>query len=159
MSQFRFCEHRTTEMRWRNRTVGLIGVQCLECGDNTRRGWVPHIEARQQIDDLTTLADWAEIDASDKRPETVDLFPIENDYKADRRVEKAEYDEYLASDAWKRRRQKVIERANGMCEGCLTEPARDVHHRTYKHFKQEFAFELLALCRQCHTRVHARSQK
>lgn len=64
------------------------------------------------------------------------------------------YDDYLRSDDWKRRAAKILNRANGICEGCLTNPASDVHHLTYAHLGQEFAFELVALCRPCHARVH-----
>lgn len=68
------------------------------------------------------------------------------------------YDDYLRSDAWKRRAAKVISRANGVCEGCLTKAAAEVHHQTYAHLGNEFAFELLALCEACHRRYHQGAQ-
>jgi len=64
------------------------------------------------------------------------------------------YDDYLRSDRWKRRSAKIMERAKGTCEGCLTNPATEVHHLTYAHIYQEFAFELVALCGACHDRIH-----
>lgn len=64
------------------------------------------------------------------------------------------YDDYLRSDAWKRRAAKILNRAQGICEGCLTNPASEVHHLTYAHLGREFAFELVALCRACHARIH-----
>lgn len=65
-----------------------------------------------------------------------------------------DYSTYLASPEWRRRREKVMHRANGICEGCLTNQATEVHHRTYDHIGNEFAFELIALCDHCHSRLH-----
>lgn len=64
------------------------------------------------------------------------------------------YDDYLRSDDWRRRAAKIMKRAAGLCEGCLTNPPAEVHHLTYAHIGNEFAFELVALCRSCHGRVH-----
>ena len=64
------------------------------------------------------------------------------------------YSDYLRSDAWKRRAAKIMQRANDVCEGCLTNRASEVHHLTYAHLGCEFAFELVALCRSCHARIH-----
>jgi len=35
-----------------------------------------------------------------------------------------------------------------------SEPATEVHHLTYQHVGHEFLFELVAICRECHTRWH-----
>lgn len=67
---------------------------------------------------------------------------------------RAEYDDYLRSDAWKRLRSRVMARANNTCEGCLERKAEHVHHLTYEHIGNEFAFELRALCEPCHIRLH-----
>jgi len=65
-----------------------------------------------------------------------------------------EYGDYLRSPRWRDLRAKVLARAGGLCEGCLTTPAVQVHHLTYEHIGNEFAFELRALCDQCHHRLH-----
>ena len=67
---------------------------------------------------------------------------------------RAAYSDYLRSPEWRRRRDKIIERANGKCEGCLTNSASEVHHLSYDHLGAEFAFELVALCSPCHHRWH-----
>jgi len=64
------------------------------------------------------------------------------------------YDKYLMSDEWAVVRIKVLARANHKCEGCLERPAVLAHHTTYEHVGNEFLFELLALCQECHDRVH-----
>lgn len=70
---------------------------------------------------------------------------------------RAEYADYLRSPEWKRKAAKVMERAHQTCEGCLSRPADDVHHLTYAHIRNEFAFELVALCRDCHARYHGKA--
>ncbi len=72
--------------------------------------------------------------------------------------EKYQYSEYLRSEEWAQKREKVLARAKYTCEGCLEERATEVHHTTYEHKYEEFCFELLALCRKCHSRVHGRDE-
>ena len=66
------------------------------------------------------------------------------------------YDDYLRSDHWRGLRAKIMRRAGGQCEGCLSAPADHVHHRTYENRGNEFAFELIAVCQACHERLHQR---
>ena len=54
-----------------------------------------------------------------------------------------------------KKRTKVLERANEVCEGCGLKRATQVHHLTYMHRFNEFLFELVAVCDQCHERLHA----
>lgn len=67
----------------------------------------------------------------------------------------ARYEAHLASPEWQALRAKVLKRANGWCEGCGDRPAVDIHHLTYEHLGNEFLWELRAVCRRCHERVHA----
>lgn len=64
------------------------------------------------------------------------------------------YSDYLASDAWRNRRALVLKRARNVCEGCGVQPATQVHHLSYKHVCNEFLFELVAVCDECHDRIH-----
>jgi 5-methylcytosine-specific restriction endonuclease McrA len=66
----------------------------------------------------------------------------------------AEYASYLRSPAWKAKREKVLTRANGHCEGCGENTATQVHHLTYQNIYKEFLWELVAICDDCHDRVH-----
>jgi hypothetical protein len=76
-----------------------------------------------------------------------------------RRRDRAEwwewYDDYLKSEEWARRWQKVLERACGICEGCRERRAQHIHHLTYKHAGNELLFELVALCWACHQMAHS----
>lgn len=77
---------------------------------------------------------------------------------AQRPVRAHDYDEYLRSENWQRKRSLILQRAGYKCEGCLSRPASVVHHLTYEHMFNEFAFELVALCEPCHTRIHGKSE-
>ena len=72
----------------------------------------------------------------------------------------AEYHEYLDGPQWRERRELVMARSGGLCEGCRKHPAENVHHLgaarggPYEHIYHEFLFELVALCRDCHKRWH-----
>lgn len=66
----------------------------------------------------------------------------------------AAYHAHLRSGKWANTRQKVLERASGICEGCGETRATQVHHLTYKNVGHEFLWELVAICRACHERRH-----
>ena len=66
------------------------------------------------------------------------------------------YNEYLLTPEWKQRRSLVMRRANGICEGCLSENAIHVHHTNYTHVGDELLFDLVALCEACHSKAHWR---
>lgn len=65
-----------------------------------------------------------------------------------------EYKAYLASPEWKAKRALVMRRAAGICEGCGLVRATDVHHLTYRNFMDELLFQLVAVCRGCHDKIH-----
>ena len=65
------------------------------------------------------------------------------------------YHEYLQSSEWKSIRAKVMRRANYICEGCLEAPAEQVHHKNYLSVFRELAYDLVAVCRDCHERAHS----
>lgn len=64
------------------------------------------------------------------------------------------YERYRMSDAWREKRWRVFERANYLCEGCREAKPTEVHHLSYAHIGDEFLFELIALCRECHAKLH-----
>jgi hypothetical protein len=64
------------------------------------------------------------------------------------------YDKYLLSGDWSHKRELVLQRAKGICEGCGCSTATQVHHLTYNNVGYEFLFELVAICGSCHARLH-----
>lgn len=68
-----------------------------------------------------------------------------------------DYNRYLASPQWQRKRQRVLERDSHRCQaqldGC-TGRATEAHHRGgYRYVQNEPLFELIALCHHCHDQI------
>jgi 5-methylcytosine-specific restriction endonuclease McrA len=63
------------------------------------------------------------------------------------------YRAYLEGDDWGLIRAKVLARDKWMCRGC-GDRATQAHHLTYAHVGAEFMFELVAVCEECHDRLH-----
>jgi 5-methylcytosine-specific restriction endonuclease McrA len=81
------------------------------------------------------------------------------DYSNRQILQSMSYAEYLESDAWKALRAKVLKRASHICEGCGTAEAVQAHHLRYAHIGHEFLWELVAVCLECHERVHPEKHK
>jgi hypothetical protein len=64
------------------------------------------------------------------------------------------YNLYLQSPQWKIKRAQVLRRAGNICEGCRRQKATQVHHLSYEHVFNEFLWELVAICDDCHERIH-----
>jgi len=67
------------------------------------------------------------------------------------------YNRHLKSEKWKAIREKVLKRANHICEGCLEEKATQVHHLDYKNVGDELLFQLVAICDVCHDKCHLKT--
>lgn len=65
-----------------------------------------------------------------------------------------QYNEYLKTPQWRKKRDMVMRRAGELCEGCGQRKATQVHHKTYEHVGNELLFELVAVCYQCHCILH-----
>src|SRR5262249_17294921 len=96
--------------------------------------------------------------ASRRNAPSVCRMSITNSAKAERTRQAEEwrdaYESYLSSPEWDDRRALVLKRARGICEGCGQVPATEVHHLTYSHVGNELLWQLVAVCRRCHARVH-----
>lgn len=144
------CNHNNTEIRRRILSNGSVTwrEQCLVCGAGIRQ--------IKSTDVPTTLLD---------NPVDFDLN-IANTYWNNfneliktARKEKQEnwrdrYNKYLLSPQWKTLRMRVLGRANGVCEGCMSTVATEVHHLTYARVGREMLFDLVAVCESCHRLIH-----
>ena len=65
-----------------------------------------------------------------------------------------QYAEYMQSPAWRRKRQQVLDRDGGICQGCRKKAAMEVHHLSYRNFGDELLFQLISLCEDCHNKAH-----
>jgi len=64
------------------------------------------------------------------------------------------YHKYLASNEWKEIRAKILLRSSGTCEACGIKTAKEVHHRTYDRVGRESFLDLVAVCEDCHHKIH-----
>lgn len=152
-----FCTHRNTDLRAFTCINGSLQyvMQCLSCGERIGSP-IKKSDAIKSRGNLEFLLPFDESLRASGREAYQAQCRIERETK--RAESKANFDEwyaeYLNSDEWMVRRQKVIQRAKGVCEGCLSARAVLVHHLTYDHRGDELMFELVALCHPCHERAH-----
>ena len=69
------------------------------------------------------------------------------------------YERYMDSEDWKKRRAKVLQRDQFTCQACLNREADQVHHISYKHGYAAPLFELISLCTVCHEHLHELERK
>jgi hypothetical protein len=67
------------------------------------------------------------------------------------------YQDYLKSDHWQHMREIAREHYGNTCCLCGTEDQLDVHHRTYERRGRERLSDVILLCRDCHSRYHAKA--
>ena len=148
------CKHDRTETRFRLASNGgkMFKPQCLRCGEVIGNKWLPHSEV-QNIEKTLPIDDEfrrfnVELKSELQKELRAIIAGVEREEFFD------EYDDYLKSPEWRHRRILVIDRCNGLCEGCRERKVEEVHHLTYKHYRNEFLFELVGLCNECHSRIH-----
>lgn len=154
------CYHENKRMVWTSinndgqptHGPAQLRFQCLNCG-RLLAGAIPHAKARAdtpQVDEEALRA-WIKRDRdwwSQARKEA-------DERSQERLAEQSEqHRQYLQTEAWAAKRELVMQRAHGMCEGCGVNKASQVHHLTYVHQGNEFLWELVAVCRSCHERAH-----
>ncbi len=153
VEKYRTCRHDQVELRYNTASNGAImySHQCLFCGE-TAGQFISHHKIKNKNN----------IPPYDKalKEKTGILVEQKSALKEQEFQEGTNrwwnfYNEYMKSIDWLNRRDKVIERDDYRCQGCLDARATQVHHLTYKHLGNEFLFELISLCKNCHTRIHS----
>ena len=136
--------------------VKSIVIQCLVCGGYLRA--IPKAQAPEestlQLFNETLRSEWDSENNQRASWETemrMVCFRVNN--KAADEDWWKRYTQYLSSPAWADLRQKVLKRANGMCESCREQYAAEVHHLNYDHVFDEPCFDLVAICHDCHERI------
>jgi 5-methylcytosine-specific restriction endonuclease McrA len=65
------------------------------------------------------------------------------------------YQEYLKTEEWQEKRQERLRVVKYRCQICNAgNTTLDVHHRTYERRGNEYARDLIVLCRNCHALFH-----
>ena len=70
-----------------------------------------------------------------------------------------EYNEYIKSPKWQRKRQARMALDNNECKLCFTRSNLRVHHISYQQLGDESMNHLLTVCRECHTLIHGHDTK
>lgn len=73
-----------------------------------------------------------------------------------------QYNQYLDSPEWRRKRELVLKRDNYLCQCCLKNTATQVHHKSYEFVDLEGgepAFDLVAICTPCHDFIEKMKQE
>ena len=141
------CQHSHQELRRRVDRSGrpFYQWQCLDCGSGIGSAVAAAI----------ALADGATPPPFDEFIEAKWWLEADRLRENRRLMRKQAYGEYLETDAWQAKRAQVIARDKGVCQGCLSRRATQVHHLSYAHVGDELLFELISVCDQCHERLHA----
>jgi len=152
----RHCQHSRQEVRKKIDVNGRARLQnqCLDCGAPVGRRLSAKTYTPSQIETLTIFDE--ELRSSYWRAYSI-RFEAARQEQIDRLKKRWRqvYDEYRRTPEWIARRNLVLLRAQGICEGCRSKRATEAHHTTYAHVGEEFLFELVAVCRTCHDRFHA----
>lgn len=73
--------------------------------------------------------------------------------------DREKYQAYLCSREWSVLKEKVHERAKGMCERCTVFKIDAVHHLTYARKYHESLEDLQGICKHCHEFTHAKAHR
>ena len=147
------CLHALKKECFRILSNGAIqwGGQCLTCGSWKARKKDSFDQEPQEEFDLTIQDRWSE--------KLREYWEQQVQERVQERVQQnevwqQEHSEYLRTEQWQLKRRLVFQRAKNLCEGCRCTQATEVHHLNYDHWKDELLFELVALCFDCHRKVH-----
>ena len=145
------CEHAQTELRARRIHGGGIQYrrQCLRCGGSASNA-ISHTEVPvfPPMWDDALASRWDEQRSEYWRQQRAE-------FERGRADRKTAYHEYLLTPEWKERRSAVLRRDRFICQGCLEARATEVHHRSYRSVFSELLFDLVSVCKECHTKAHA----
>jgi len=148
------CSHPETKLCRSTMSDGReeIRKQCLECGELIGTA-IAKKDAPQLLKpvDAGFRDERRKVKADERAKIYCKHARLQKD-EQDRFSEK--YNAHLKSSLWRAKRNKILNRAGGLCEGCREQAATQVHHLTYENLGNEFLFELVAICDGCHTRYH-----
>lgn len=140
-------------------------MQCLRCGRATSqplsKAKATELASRMGFASVDQVAPWDQALRDEYERKLSETWKKAYESRIEQwdagRWERSEaYRDYLLTPEWKAKRNLVLRRANGRCEGCGIADAEEVHHMKYpKRWGDEFLFDLVALCVPCHRRIHA----
>jgi hypothetical protein len=171
---YKYCDH--IDFSLRKRDVGAGGFQyvrqCISCGKVLSNAIKKEIAIKQNknIEPIEFNNElhgeweryrnlfWDKQDSGSLKKAELLNQKLKESREIDNQVH-TEYNNYLLSSEWNKKRELVLKRSNGVCEGCGVNKAQQVHHLTYNNLFNEFLFELVAVCIECHEKIHPHMKK
>ncbi len=131
-------------------------IQCPGCGNSATA------RSRSELQQATTTRKWRGSlgecrVCSEERERGREESAVYWERETQRRLslQTMPYSEYLRTPEWQEKRRAALKRARYACQVCNASGVEiNVHHRTYERRGQEWAADLIALCRPCHERHH-----
>ena len=149
------CDTTAIRIRTQSNGVKIYALQCLDCGRQLR---AISKQAPEIIEMPNRLPFDTHLQAQWQARQQQHRATQQAERDGARILEgiewRARYEAHLKSTAWRMKRQQVLARAKDRCEGCGVHMATQVQHITYEHLGNEFLFELVAVCDDCHRRIH-----
>lgn len=151
------------EYRYKKSEIGRITLysQCSFCGKKNKSAIkhevVPNLQEKINLGEIKLYNDalYEVSGASFNGFDTLRKIKLIKEKIDEKKQWFNEHSEYLKTEKWKSIRLKVLKRDNNLCQCCLESTATEVHHLTYKHWKEEFMFELISVCYNCHhNKIH-----
>lgn len=153
------CEHKNLRATKRTISSGIsiVFLQCQECGSG-RAGKKSEykLDSLPDYDESIKNRYWEKTNA---------------EYKAKAEALEAEhlirsgawwdnYSQYLSSANWKMVRRAVLQR-DVVCQRCFVNASTQAHHlsyATYDRFGFSFPAECVGVCKECHERIHRKTE-
>lgn len=131
----------------------ILSKQCQICGVKPSGSAIKHSDVPNLKDKIALNEIKKYSEELEKKGPTYERY--QSEYINIRRKNnlnnwRLQHAEYLQTNQWKSIRQKVLKRDNYLCQGCLENPATEVHHKTYENWQNELMFELMSVCYDCH---------
>lgn len=145
------CRHAEQRLRRKLSSNGAETYvsQCLRCGDAVK------VHKKRDVDTRTAEPFDAELRdrwGQQRQARYHDLADAAR--RQDNEMWWAQYNYYLTTPAWQAKREAVLRRAGGLCQGCGVRRATIAHHLTYDRMGHEMLFDLVAVCSACHDEIH-----
>lgn len=153
------CSHSETILCKRKVGRGAIQAlhQCKKCGERVG-DFISHSKLGRIS--VHELPDWSEELFKNSREhlasQTQEAWQKLKVKEIDSKIR--DYDEYLNSPEWRKKADLVLKRDRHICQSCLENRATQVHHLSYFHIFEEPLFESVAVCPNCHERLHPESR-
>ncbi len=150
-----YCEHQSKELRHMQH-CNQYRYQCLDCSQSVGDAVSKKLISSEFLETIKAF----DLEARDQywKNQSVQARVI-----ADQILQESEkkliqrrqlYENHLKSQKWRDLRQLVIERENGVCQGCRKSKITQVHHRNYERLGDELLTDLYGFCESCHKKTH-----